>query len=85
MPYEIRIKKPAAKNIAALPKEIKANVINHIFELADNPRPADCKKLKGKVNAWRIRVGDYRIIYSIFDDILIIEVLRVNHRKDAYK
>jgi mRNA interferase RelE/StbE len=85
MPYEIVIKKSAAKSIATLPKAIKESIFNHIFELSDEARPSGCKKLKGEDNAWRIRVGDYRIIYSIFDDILIIEVIRVSHRKDVYK
>lgn len=85
MPYEIVIKKSTAKKIAALPKEIKASVINHIFELSDEPRPSGCKKLKGEENVWRIRVGDYRVIYSIFDNILVVEILRANHRKDVYK
>lgn len=85
MPYEIVIKKSAAKRIATLPKAIKESVFSNIFELSDEPRPSGCKKLKGEDNAWRIRVGDYRIIYSIFDDRLIIEVIRVSHRKDVYK
>ncbi len=52
--------------------------------LADNPRPDGCKKLKGNNGYYRIRVGDYRIIYDIEDDILYIEILHMKHRKDAY-
>ncbi|MFC0776288.1 type II toxin-antitoxin system RelE family toxin [Terrimonas alba] len=55
-----------------------------IYSLADNPRPHGYKKLKGR-DAYRIRSGDYRIIYSIFDKILTVEVIAIGHRKDIYE
>ena len=85
MPYQIIIKKSASKQILSLPKNVKDAIFFHIFELEEDPRPTGCKKLKGSDEYWRIRVGDYRIIYSIFDVVLTIEVIRVSHRKDAYK
>jgi mRNA interferase RelE/StbE len=60
-------------------------VVKVIDSLAENPRPEGCAKLKGKGNIWRIIIGDYRIIYSIDDQIEIIEIYRVRHRKDAYR
>jgi mRNA interferase RelE/StbE len=55
-----------------------------IRNLSANPRPAGCKKLKG-LDAWRIRVGDYRVIYEIHDDVLVVLVIRVAHRGEVYK
>ena len=56
-----------------------------IDELAQNPRPAGCAKLVGTANDWRIRVGDYRIIYEIHDTRLIVLVVRVAHRREVYR
>ena len=61
-------------------------VIKAIFDLASAPRPAGCKKLKGsKDNLWRIRIGDYRVVYIIKDKIQIIDIQKAGHRKDVYK
>ncbi|MFH1903663.1 MAG: type II toxin-antitoxin system RelE/ParE family toxin [Candidatus Omnitrophota bacterium] len=79
----IEIKKSAVKEIEALPsKDIKA-VLDKISSLADNPRPYDCQKLSGR-EQYRIRRGDYRILYYIEDDILIVYIVKVGHRKDVY-
>ncbi|WP_223682274.1 type II toxin-antitoxin system RelE family toxin [Flavobacterium hibisci] len=56
----------------------------HIYDLAENPRPQGYKKLKGRPG-YRIRVGDYRVIYEIFDDVLLIDVIDLGHRKDIYE
>jgi len=55
------------------------------LELEENPRPPGCKKLLGEENAWRIRVGGYRVLYEIKDRVLIIHVVDIDHRKDVYK
>lgn len=60
-----------------------SNTKRAIYNLANNPRPAGCKKLKGR-DSYRIRVADYRIIYEIFDDILLVDVIDLGHRKDIY-
>jgi len=60
-----------------------SNIKRAIYNLANNPRPAGCKKLKGR-DSYRIRVADYRIIYEIFDDILLVDVIDLGHRKDIY-
>ena len=85
MPYKIVIKKSAAKQITAVPKSVKESIFEHIFELSEEPRPPGCKKLKGEENAWRIRIGNWRVVYTIEDEILTIEVIKVAHRKDVYK
>ncbi len=81
--YNITISKPAQKQLDKLYGNIADRLINSIHELGNDPRPAGCKKLKGK-EAYRIRVGDYRIIYEIFDKILLIDIISLGHRKDIY-
>jgi len=85
MPYRVEVKKSAVKEIAALPKRDQRRVIRAIAALADEPRPEGARKLTGAEDAYRIRVGDYRIIYQIANDVLTVLVVRVAHRKDAYR
>ena len=82
--YNIEIKKSATKELSKLPKNDLKRIIENIQELSINPRPDGCKKLSGD-EKYRIRVGNYRILYSIEDDILIVYVVKVGHRKDVYK
>ena len=82
--YAVFIERYALKQIAKLDKKIIPIVKEAIAELAFNPRPHGCKKLKGE-EAYRIRVGDYRVIYEIEDDKIIVIVVSVGHRKDIYK
>jgi mRNA interferase RelE/StbE len=84
--YTITIKKSAAKEIELLPKKILSLITSSILSLAENPRPQGCKKLKGsKSDFWRIRIGDYRVLYTIADEIRIVDVQKVGHRKDIYE
>lgn len=81
--YKVEVKRSAVKEIEALPgKGIRA-VLDRIFSLADNPRPYDCQKLSGR-EQYRIRRGNYRILYNIEDDVLIVCIVKVGHRKDVY-
>jgi len=81
--YFINISKTAVKQLDKLPDNIASQLIKAIYDLADNPRPFGCKKLKGR-NGFRVRTGDYRIIYEIVDNILLINVVAVGHRRDIY-
>ncbi len=81
--YKITIAKPAQKQLDKLPDNIADRIIDAIYTLIDDPRPSGCKKLKGR-EGFRIRVGDYRVIYEIFDEVLVIEVVSLGHRKDIY-
>lgn len=86
MSYEVRISNSAAKEIQALPKQEIPKIIGKIEELAENPRPAGCKKLAGTPEKlWRIRSGNYRIVYAIEDKVKIVEVRSVGDRKQIYK
>ncbi len=86
MKYSISIKKEALKELKALPKKSVVAVSDAIDELASQPRPVGCKKLKAnKEELWRIRVGDYRVIYTIEDTIRIVEVRKIGNRRDVYE
>lgn len=82
--YTIFITKTAQKQLDKLSTPVADTLIQAIFELGSNPRPSGCKKLKGR-NAYRIRKGNYRIIYEINDGRLIITVIAIGHRKDIYR
>ncbi len=81
--YKIVITKLAQKQLDKLPDSIADRLIDAIYTLSEDPRPAGCKKLKGR-NGYRIRVGDYRVIYEIFDNDLLISVIAIGDRKDIY-
>ena len=83
--YKVQLKKSAEKTLFKLPKPTISKLIQLLLELESNPRPSGCKKLTGAKNSYRIRSGDYRIIYSIFDDVLIIDVIKIGHRKEIYR
>ncbi len=84
--YTISIKPSALKEISKLPKPIIKKVENAIDNLAANPRPDGVKKLKGTTeNLYRIRIGNYRIVYIIDDVIRIVNISRVGHRRDIYR
>ncbi len=84
MKYKIFIQRSAQKELADLQSEFYDKVKNAIWELADEPRPEGCRKLAGR-DGWRIRVGNYRVIYEIYDTNRTIIVLHIGHRRDIYK
>ena len=84
--YQVTIKKSAAKELESLPKKVLLPITQAIVKLSGNPRPVGCKKLKGQTeNIWRIRVGNYRVVYEIKDIIKIVDIQKVGHRKDIYE
>ncbi len=84
MSYQIFIPKPAQKQLDNISKIERDRLILTLRSLANDPRPNGVKKLKGYDNTYRVRVGDYRLIYEIKDRELIVLLLSVSHRKDAY-
>ncbi len=84
MPYQLTIKPKAAKVLEKINEPNYSRIKTAIYSLANDPRPLGCKKLKGR-DGYRIRVGEYRIIYDIFDKILTIDVVALGHRKDVYE
>jgi mRNA interferase RelE/StbE len=85
MAYRVEIKASAVKEIEALPRRDQRRVVSAIEALADDPRPAGARKLVGGDDAFRVRMGDYRIIYQVRDDVLIVYIVRVGHRRDVYR
>lgn len=82
--YTVRLSKKAEKYLDGLSDHLAEPLLQAIIKLEKNPRPDGCKKLTNR-EGFRIRVGQYRIIYDIFDSELIIEIITVGHRKDIYK
>ena len=83
--YELFFKKSAVKELGNVPSKDRLRIFNAVRELADEPHPVGHKKLVGSDCSYRIRVGNYRVIYNIYDKQLTIEIVRVRHRKDAYR
>jgi len=82
--YKIEIKKSAVKELNNLQSNDLKRIVKLIQNLADNPRPPGCKKLTGD-EKYRIRSGSYRLLYTIQDDILLIIVIKIAHRRDVYR
>ena len=83
--YQVIVERSAEKDLKRLSSEIRARAATAILALAKNPRPAGSRKLVGTESDWRIRVGDYRIVYEIADEIRIVRINRVRHRRDVYR
>lgn len=83
--YAVSFTRSARKEISKLDKNVVARIFSKIEALASNPLPSGCRKIQGAVDLWRIRVGNYRVIYQIIDQELIIEIVAVRHRRDAYR
>jgi mRNA interferase RelE/StbE len=83
--YKIVWKRSAAKELKKLPKQIIRRVLEAVEALSSEPQPVGSRKIVGTINQYRLRVGDYRVIYALEDEILCVEIVRVRHRKDVYK
>ena len=82
--YNVFIKPSAAKELERIPLKDRRRVARRIAALAGDPRPPGCEKLTGE-NAFRIRQGNYRIVYTVEDEVLTIVVIKVGDRKDVYR
>jgi mRNA interferase RelE/StbE len=82
--YSVELKPSARKELEKLPAKLIERIFPKLEALAAEPRPAGCKKLKGGQQEWRIRVGDYRIVYTIDDADLRISITRIRHRSEVY-
>ena len=83
--YRVAIKRSAQKALDALDRPLRARIAAAIEALGQDPRPPGSTKLRGEDIAWRIRVGDYRIVYDIQEDRLIVFVVRIGHRREIYR
>lgn len=85
MTYRIAYQPGAQKQLGRLPTVMQTRVAAAIDALANDPRPHGCKKLRNRANQYRIRIGDYRVVYSIYDALVTVEVVDIDHRKDIYR
>ena len=83
--YNIVFARTARKELELIDDVFVRRILRKIELLSKNPRPPGCEKLKGQENLQRVRVGDYRIIYSIIDNERLIDIALIRHRKDAYR
>lgn len=83
--YTVELKQSARKELERLPNAVIARIIAKLESLEENPRPSGCTKLKGGDAEYRIRVGEYRVVYVIDDRRVIVTVTRIRHRRDVYE
>ena len=83
--YQVVVERSAEKDLKRLPSQIRSRVVTALRSLAKNPRPSGSRKLAGTKHDWRVRVGDYRIIYEIADVIRVVRVQRIRHRREVYR
>lgn len=83
MPYQLEIERQAGKELARLPRPVQQRISKAINDLADNPRPSGCMPVKNAPKGtYRIRIGDYRVVYLVLDDRMVIVVVRVARRNE---
>ena len=85
MSYEVQILPKAARQIKALSVEVRQDVTLTIQSLTNEPRPIGVKKLSGEKDIYRVRVGNYRVLYRIIDKVLVVVVVSVGHRREVYR
>ena len=83
--YSVELTRTAEKQLRKIAKRDRERVVDAIGGLADRPRTHGARKLQGYDDVYRIRVGKYRIVYEVFDDRVVVIVLKVGHRKDIYR
>lgn len=85
MSYRVEIKLQAIKALKKIPNPDRRRIVRAIDALARTPRPEGCTKLAGTDDYYRVRIGDYRVVYEIADRVLTVYIIRVAHRKDVYR
>jgi mRNA interferase RelE/StbE len=83
--YAVTFARSARKELANLPIDTGRRVLERVRALIDEPRPTGCRKIRGTEGAWRLRVGDYRVIYRVDDAARTVDVVAVRHRRDVYR
>jgi mRNA interferase RelE/StbE len=83
--YAVEVKPAARRELEALPDHVLSRVVRKLESLGHTPRPAGCKKLKGYKDQWRVRVGDWRVLYIIDDATRLVSITRIAHRREVYE
>ncbi len=85
MAYQVLLTAHARRELNRFPRKVQGRIVAKISSLADHPRPAQAKRLTASGHLWRVRSGDYRIVYQIEDEALIVVVVRIGHRREVYR
>lgn len=85
MSYRLVIQPRAEKAMDKLPRQVRERLLEKIESLPSEPRPSEVRKVRGTENGWRVRVGDYRIVYEIREPQRVVRIIRIAHRKDVYR
>jgi mRNA interferase RelE/StbE len=83
--YSVTFARSARKELQALERPLALRILSAVESLADDPRPSGCRKIRGSKALWRIRIGDYRVVYSVDDTREVVDIVAVRHRGDAYR
>jgi mRNA interferase RelE/StbE len=83
--HEVLLERAVERDLKALSRAVYQRIVSHLQALSQNPRPPGCKKITGSRSDWRIRIGDYRVIYEIDDRAKVVKVMRIRHRREAYR
>ncbi len=85
MTYRVEFTTAAVRQVKKLPRPARERLLASIEALGVDPRPPGSTKLVGEETAWRLRIGDYRVVYDIFDDVLTVLIVRAGHRREIYR
>jgi mRNA interferase RelE/StbE len=83
--YRIEWKTSAVKELKNLDRSVVGRIVEAVGSLADEPLPGGCRKLRGSEDTYRVRVGDYRVVYEVLGGARVVKIVRVRHRKDVYR
>ena len=83
--YRVEIAKSATKDLREIDRKWIPKIVASMEALESDPRPSGCKKLMGSDHTYRLRIGDYRVVYDIHDEVLVVLVVRIRHRRDVYR
>ncbi len=83
--YSLTFARSVRKELQGLERQHALRILSAIERLADDPRPSRCRKIRGSKELWRIRIGDYRVVYSVDDTPRVVDIVAVRHRSDAYR
>jgi len=84
--YSIRIRTSACRELEGVgSRRDRGRIVSRISALANDPRPLGCEKLAGAANAWRVRQGDYRILFTVDDEARVVDVFKIGHRREVYR
>lgn len=84
-PYRLLFTSAAERGLLALPKDVQRRIDQRLLALQDHPRPPGIKALKGNTGIYRLRVGDYRVLYKVHDDQVVVVIVAVGHRREVYR